>query len=63
MGRRVVRSVSRDGQSKKGATVRLKPSTYQPSQAELEEDIRIEATPEDVARAVLRPVRIVKEDG
>lgn len=43
-------------------TVRLKPSSYQPSKAELEEEVRIEAAPEDVARAVARQVRIVSND-
>ena len=28
--------------------------SYQPSEAELEEDVRIDATPEDLAQAVLR---------
>ena len=38
--------------------VRLKPSSYQPSTAEMEEDIGIDATPQDVLRAVVRDVRI-----
>lgn len=37
-------------------TVCLKPSSYQPSKAELEEDVRIVAAPEDVVRAVMSPV-------
>jgi hypothetical protein len=53
--------VPKDAPSKR-STVRLKPSKYQPSKADLEEDIRIDATPEELARAVLRPVRIVTED-
>ena len=41
--------------------VRLKRSGYQPSKAEMEEDISIDATPEAAARAVLTPVRIEYE--
>lgn len=45
-------------------TIRVKPHTYQPSKAEMEEPILVSAsmTPEDVARAVTRPVNIVYED-
>jgi len=39
-------------------TVHLKPSSYRPSKAELKEEVRIEAPPEDVARAVARLVQI-----
>ena len=39
--------------------VKLAHSSYQPSKAELEEDVSIDATPEEIARAVLRPVKIV----
>lgn len=42
-------------------TVRVKPSSYQPSKAELEEPVKIDATPEQLARAILRPVRLVKD--
>ena len=42
-------------------TVRLKPNRYQPSKAEMEEPVKIDATPEQVARAVLRPVKIIKD--
>ena len=41
--------------------VRVKPSSYQPTRAELEEPIKIDATPEELALAVLRPVRIVRD--
>ncbi len=41
--------------------VRIKPSSYQPSREELREDVSIDATPEEVARAVLRQVRVVKD--
>lgn len=42
-------------------TVRVKPHSYQPSKAEMEADISIDATPEEVAAAILRPVRIVED--
>ena len=42
-------------------TVRVKPHSYQPSKAELEEPIKIDATPEELAAAVLRPVRTVED--
>ena len=32
--------------------------TYQPSKAELEEDLRVEATFEEAVKALARPVRI-----
>ena len=38
--------------------VRLKPSSYQPSKAEMEEDIGIDTTPKDLLRAVVCDVRI-----
>ena len=41
--------------------VRLKPSAYQPSKAELEEDISIDATPDELAHAILQPARIVHD--
>ena len=47
--------------------VRLKSPDYKPSQAEMNEPIILRnpdgsrATPEDVARAVTRPVRVVRE--
>ncbi len=41
--------------------VRVKPHSYQPSKAELEESIRIDATPEQLAKAVVTPVRIVDD--
>ena len=39
-------------------TVMIKPAAYQPTKAELEEDMRVNATPEEVAKAVLRQVTI-----
>ncbi len=42
--------------------VRGKPTTYQPSKAELDEDLSIpNVTAEDLARACLRSVTIVEE--
>ena len=38
--------------------VRLRPSSYQPSKAELEEEVRIDATPQELLRAVVRDVKI-----
>ena len=40
-------------------TVRLKPSSYQPSKAELEEAFKIDVSPEEAALAVAQPARIV----
>ena len=45
-----------------GSVVKLKPSTYQPSKAELEEPIQIDVTPEELARAVVRPVNVVYDE-
>ena len=42
--------------------VRVKPHVYQPRKAELEEPVKIDATPDELARAVLQPVRIVVDD-
>ena len=42
----------------------IRPSKYQPSRAELEEDMSVDATPEELARAALRHVnvRVIGED-
>jgi len=42
-------------------TVRVKPWAYQPTRAEMEEPLKIDATPEELALAVLRPVRVVED--
>ena len=34
------------------------PATYQPSKAELEEDMAIDTTPEELARAALQPMTV-----
>ncbi len=49
-------------QPKEPPIVRLKRSGHQPSKAEMEEDVSIDATPEELARAALTPVRIEYED-
>ncbi len=36
----------------------VKPATYQPNKAELEEDMSIDTTPEELAARALRPVTI-----
>ena len=38
--------------------VTVKPSTYQPSKAELEEDMAIDTTPEELARVALQPMTV-----
>ena len=38
--------------------VRVRPSGYQPTKAELEADMAIDATPEALAEATLRPVTL-----
>lgn len=43
-------------------TIRLKSSRYQPSKAELEEEVKIDATPEELAKAALRDVNVEYED-
>ena len=42
--------------------VRVKPHSYQPSKAELEAPVKIDATPDALARAVLRPAKVVQTD-
>lgn len=42
-------------------TVRVKPQSYQPSKAELEEDVSIDATPEDLIRAAFQPANVVAD--
>ena len=36
----------------------VQPATYQPSKAELEEDMSIDTTPEELAKVALRPITI-----
>ena len=46
--------------SKSKPALRVKPHSYQPSKAELEEDVSVNATPEEVAKA-MAPRRIAQE--
>ena len=41
--------------------VRVRPHGHQPGKAELEEMVKIETTPDELAKAVLRPAKIVKD--
>ena len=41
--------------------VRIKPNGYQPSRAELEKPMGIDASPEDVIRAAFRQVRVIRD--
>ena len=42
-------------------TVRLKPNSYLSSKAEMEEPVKMDATPEKLARAALRPVNFIEK--
>ena len=44
-------------------TVVVKPTSYQPSKAELEEDVSVDATPEAVADCIGRTVATTKPTG
>lgn len=39
-------------------TVRVRPRTYQPTKAEIEEQFSIDATPSQLAKAMLRDVEV-----
>ncbi len=41
--------------------VRIRPGSYYPTRQEIEEDVRIDATPEELADAVLRQVKVIKD--
>ena len=41
--------------------VRVRPRSYQPGKAKLEEMVKIEATPDELARSILRPAKIVED--
>ena len=43
------------------SVIRVKPRSYQPTKAELEEAVTIDATPEELALAILRPVRMIED--
>ncbi len=42
-------------------TVHLRPHSYQPNKAEKLAEFKINATPEELADAVLRPVRMIED--
>ena len=42
--------------------VKVKPSSYQPSKAELEADVSVKATPEGLRDAVMRSVTVRESD-
>ena len=42
-------------------TVRIKPASYQPTKAELDEEVQINGTPEALARANVTPVKVVRD--
>ena len=46
--------------NKEPPTVEIPAQDYQPSKAELEEEIKIDATPEEVARRLVQPVKVVE---
>ena len=39
-------------------TVRVRPFRYQPSKAELEADVTVDASPEDIRDALMRSARV-----
>jgi len=41
--------------------VHVKPHSYQPSQTELDEDVSLDASPEDVIRAAFSPANVIEE--
>ena len=47
--------------SAKKPTLSVPPKTYQPSPGQLKEDLRINTTPEILAKAVTGPVNIVEK--
>ena len=47
---------------KPAPTVRAMPRSYQPTKADMERDVSIDATPDELVEAVLRPVRMVEDE-
>ena len=41
--------------------VRIRPCSYQPNKVELEEDVSIDATPDELACTILTQVRVVED--
>ena len=54
---------SKNGTSKPNhPTTKVRPRSYQPTRAELRELIKINTTPEKLAKSVLRQVRVVEDE-
>lgn len=47
---------------KKPKTLTVKPSDYQPSKAELEEKVRIDTSPQNLATALMQDVKIKRSE-
>ena len=56
------RKASTAGAAATKPVVKVKPYSYQPSKAELEEDVRIKATPRELAEAALATVEVREGD-
>ena len=50
--------VDRSAAERDRPVVKLRPSSYKPTKAELEEDVSVDATPDEVARAITRTVTV-----
>ncbi|MDE0054706.1 MAG: hypothetical protein OXT64_10700 [Gammaproteobacteria bacterium] len=46
---------------RKPKRIELLPESYSPTKEELEEDVSIDASPWDVARALVQPVKVVEK--
>ena len=55
-------TTSGKARKKEGPAVRLRPASYQPKKTELEEDMSIDATPEELAKVAFRPVMVKTVD-
>lgn len=53
--------MTKDDQNKK-PVVEVRPFSYQPSKAELEEDVCVDASPEEIRDALMRSVTVVEVD-
>ena len=58
---KIVAGMSQEPRMAGRPMVRVKPRSYQPTRGELEEPIKTDATPEELALAVLRPVRAIED--
>ena len=41
--------------------MRVKPRSYKPTKAELDQDLRIDATPDELVAALVTPVKITED--